>query len=453
MTRIYSNYNIQVQKRNKVKFLALLASLFIVTIFAVACSNNQKMEDKNVVAEAPAKKAEATYAPKPTSTQVSKAQSGIKNIVKDFKPSDEVVHGKVAIAQGDFIFYRAGKLHETNIIVKNIKTSDEETLVTLKDGQLNPSEMYLLGNNLYYQEDNDIYRIGIDGENKIQLFKGTASILGIANDNIIALNKNTKEIIRINHQGENMILAKVSSINPLEIVVMENGIYYTNKKSNNTSNGNNPTDRLYYIDFNGNNKTEIDAEIDIYDLKSNENELFYLSISNDTEDIRIKKVVDGTFSIIHTITQEELETLTVLWYDSNTFTILGVNETNIYYGINTESLDTLAVYSVRTNGESPELYMNINDLPGIDPSAYFRSGMMDDVYLKIVLDCDSNPVQVYIINLKEKSSIMFQGGYYNSNTIDVLGDTIYYCKSSKFDAYMDFLENWEYGHSKISSLY
>jgi len=145
-----------------------------------------------------------------------------------------------------------------------------------------------------------------------------------------------------------------------------------------------------------------------------------------------------------------LENLEVHWYQPNTFTLLGVNETHVYYGINTDFFDTLAVYSVKTNGENPQLYLNIKDLPNIDPSAYFSKGMMDDGYLKIILDCDSNPVQIYLIDLKDKSSILFQGGYYNSNTIDVLGDTIYYCKANEFDPFMDDLENWEYGYSKIS---
>ena len=79
--------------------------------------------------------------------------------------------------------------------------------------------------------------------------------------------------------------------------------------------------------------------------------------------------------------------------------------------------------------------------------------MMDDGYLKIILDCDSNPVQIYLIDLKDKSSILFQGGYYNSNTIDVLGDTIYYCKANEFDPFYGlFGKLGIHGYSKISEI-
>ena len=48
------------------------------------------------------------------------------------------------------------------------------------------------------------------------------------------------------------------------------------------------------------------------------------------------------------------------------------------------------IYSVGTDGEDHGLYLNAFDIDGMNGSAYFMRGDMDEGYLKILFDCDED---------------------------------------------------------------
>lgn len=380
----------------------------------------------------------------PTSTPAS---------ISDFIPSEKVVHSTTAFTQGNYLFYKSGKAGKTVIASKNLKTSKVTELATVEDYYFGSSEFYLKGKNIYYLVKGDIYRIGVDGKNKTRLFKGTAAILGFHEDDIIALDKKAREIIRIDRAGEKKSLAKLKSIDPLEAVMVPDGIYYISKSVNNTLDGNNPIDRLYFVDFNGENKTKMYESLDIFDLKSNEeNELFFLAISEEPEVMKLNKIKDHKVTAIHSTSREELEAQGCNWLDSNTFTLLAANAAHVYYGVDFNNSKAMNIYSVGTDGKNHGLYLNAFDIKGINPSAYFMRGSMDGGYLKIVFDCDEDPAEIYLMDLQNKSTIKFEGGYYIPSSIDVEGEYVYYCKSPKYDREGNLLNSYAYGRSKISTL-
>lgn len=341
---------------------------------------------------------------------------------------------------------------KTVIESKNLNTSKVTELVEIKDSYLSSSEFYLKGSNIYYHADGDIYQIGMDGKNKNRLFEGTATILGFHNEDIFALDRKASEMIRINKMGEKKSLVKLNSIDSLEAVMLQDGLYYISKSSNNTLKGNDPIDRLYYIDFEGKNKLEIYTGMDIFDLKLNENELFFLAITEEQEALKLNKVKKQKVITIHNSSKEELETQGCNWFEANTFTLLAANTSHVYYGVDFNNGKDMNIYSVGTDGEDHGLYLNAFDIDGMNGSAYFMRGDMDEGYLKILFDCDEDPVEIYLINLEDKSTIKFEGGYYISGSIDVVEEYVYYCKSSQYDRYGEMPEAYEYGQNKISTL-
>src|SRR5690606_28619594 len=106
-------------------------------------------------------------------------------------------------------------------------------IITIEDTFFNTSEFYLKGSDIYYHADGNIYRVGLDGNNKTRLFKGKATILGFHEDNVYALDRKTREIIGINDVGEKKTIVKLNSIDPLEVLMVEDGFYFINKGSNN----------------------------------------------------------------------------------------------------------------------------------------------------------------------------------------------------------------------------
>jgi len=373
--------------------------------------------------------------------------------ISDFIPSEEVVHSTTAFTQGNYLFYKSGKQNKTAIVSKNLKTSKVTELTTVEDYNFHNSDFYLKGSDIYYLVNGDIYRIGVDGKNKTRLFKGTATILGFQNDDIFALDKKAREIIRIGRTGEKTSLVKLKSIDPLEAVMVPDGIYYISKSVNNTLDGNDPIDRLYFINFDGKNKTKMHESLDIFDLKSNEkNELFFLAISKEPEVMKLNKINNHKVTTIHSLSRKELEAQGCSWFESNTFTLLAANATQVYYGVDFNNGKTMNIYSVGTDGKNHGLYLNAFDIKGINPSAYFMKGDIDGGYLKVVFDCDEDPAETYLIDLKDKSTIKFEGGYYIPSSIDVEGEYVYYCKFSKYDCEGNLLGSYEYGRSEISKL-
>jgi hypothetical protein len=450
-----SNYLRDMRKIHRFKMtkgLGLACLLIMVSMLAVACSRstkeniseNDKIEDtKNQQSDLHVVEPTVIKEPVPTLEPASKS---------DFTPSEEVVHGTAAFIQGNYLFYKTGKLTKTVIASKDLKTEKVTELAIVEDSYFSSSEFYLKGSDIYYHAEGDIYRIGVDGKNKNRLFKGTAIILGFHDNDIFALDRKAREIIRINKKGEKKSLVKLNSIDSLEAVMVQDGLYYISKSSNNTLEGNDPIDRLYYIDFDGKNKTEIYAGLDIFDLKLNENELFFLAISNELEEMKLNKIKKHKVTTIHSFSKEELEAQGCNWFEANTFTLLAANATHVYYGVDFNNGMTMNVYSVGTDGEDHGLYLNAFDIEGMNGSAYFMRGDVDGGYLKILFDCDEDPVEIYLIDLEDKATIKFEGGYYISGSIDVEEEYVYYCKSSQYDRYGEMLEEYEYGRSEISTL-
>ncbi|MHB8131308.1 MAG: DUF5050 domain-containing protein, partial [Mobilitalea sp.] len=462
-----SNYLRGMRKKHRFKMtkgLGLVCLLFMVSMVAVACSRstkeyiseNDKIEDTRnqlsdlpVADPTPIKEPETTAEPTPTKEPTPTSEPASNS---DFIPSEEVFHSTVAFIQGNYLFYKTGKLTETVIASKDLKTSKVTELAAIEDSYFSSSEFYLKGSNIYYHAEGDIYRIGVDGKNKNRLFKGTVTILGFQDDDIFALDRKAREIIRINKKGEKKSLVKLNSIDSLEAVMVHDGLYYISKSSNNTLEGNDPIDRLYYIDFDGKNKIEIYTGLDIFDLKLNENELYFLAIAKEPEAMMLNKVKKQKVTTIHSSSKQELEAQGCNWFEANTFTLLAANATHVYYGVDFNNGMTMNVYSVGTDGENHGLYLNAFDIEGMNGSAYFMRGDMDGGYLKILFDCDEDPVEIYLIDLQDKSTIKFEGGYFISSSIDVVEEYVYYCKSSQYDRYGEMPEAYEYGRSKISTL-
>ncbi|HHT96657.1 MAG TPA: hypothetical protein GXZ90_02025 [Clostridiales bacterium] len=462
------NISKETQKYIRKNRLVLICLLIFVSIATMACnkSNNQEtgkdnnIEDINVPdpttteptpTRTPEPIAEPTIEPtiEPTPTKDPTSQSETSSI-NDFIPSEKVFYSTTAFTQGNYFFYKTGKLAETKIVLKNLKTSEITEITTIEDSYFNSSKFYLNGSHIFYHAKGDIYRVAIDGKNKTRLFKGTATILGLHEDNLYALDRKNKEIIRIDKNGQKKSLVKINSIDSVEVIMVKNGFYFINKSSNNTSNGNDPIDRLYYVDLDGKNKIEIYKELDIYNMISSGNDIFFLTFSDESETTKLNKVKDHKAKTIHSFTKEELKTLGCNWLGMETITLLAVNSTNLYYGINFNDGKEMNIYSMGVDGNEPLLYRNAYDIEGMNPAAYFRSGNIDNGYLKIVFDCDEDPVEVFLINLKDDSVIKFKGGYYLPETIDVEGDYVYYLKSSDYDRYGESPETYKYGRSKIS---
>jgi hypothetical protein len=474
-----NNYLKGLRKKHRLKMtkgLVLICLLFMVSMVAVACSRSTKenvnesdkiedtrnqqsdlpvaeptatKEPETTVEPTPTKEPETTTVPTPT---MEPAPTSEPTSNSNFNPSEEVVHSTTAFIQGNYLFYKTGKLTKTVIASKDLKTSKVTELATIEDSYFSSSEFYLKGSNIYYHAEGDLYRIGVDGKNNNRLYKGTATILGFHDDDIFALDRKTREIIRINKKGEKKSLVKLKSIDTLEVVMLQDGLYYISKSSNNTLEGNDPIDRLYYIDFDGTNKTEIYEGLDIFDLKLNENELFFLAISKESKAMMLNKVKKHKVTTIHSTSKEELEAQGCNWFEANTFTLLAANATHVYYGVDFNNGMEMNVYSVGTDGEEHGLYLNAFDIEGMNGSAYFMRGDMDGGYLKILFDCDEDPVEIYLIDLKDKSTIKFEGGYYISGSIDVEGEYVYYCNSTQYDRYGEMPEAYEYSRSKITTL-
>ena len=109
-------------------------------------------------------------------------------------PSDKVYHSATAFNQGNYLFYKSGKLTSTVIAAKNLNTSKVMEITTIEDSFFNTSEFYLKGSDIYYHADGNIYRVGLDGNNKTRLFKGKATILGFHEDNVYALDRKAYNI-------------------------------------------------------------------------------------------------------------------------------------------------------------------------------------------------------------------------------------------------------------------
>ena len=395
---------------------------------------------KNTVTPAPTDKPKNTVTPAPTKKPDD--TSGMR----DFIPSDKVIHSSTAFVQGDYLFYKTGKMTKSKFAAENLKTLKVTEITAMEDAFYNSSEFYLKGKDIFYHAEGDIYRVGVDGKNKTRLYKGTSTILGFYKDDVIALERKTREIIRINQKGEKKSLTKMNSIDSLEAVMVQDGIYYISKRSNNTFDGNNPLDSLYYIDFDGKNKTKIHEALDIYDLKANEDSLFFMVFSQEPAVMEIKKIENREAVTIHSITKEEFETQGN-WFDNHNFKLLAVNSSRVFYGINLED-----IYSVGTDGKDYGIYLKLSEIKGIHPAAYLSKGDVDGHYLKIIFDCDEDPVETHLIDMRDKSSVKFEGGYYIADSIDVEGDNVYYLKSSKYDHYGETPETYQYYKSKLSEL-
>jgi hypothetical protein len=485
------NHGIEGSRRNLIykimRKTLLVGLLLIVLMTSVACNrsakesiNENKIEDSynqstasTTVVPTPAEESVTTTEPTPTNqpepTLEPSPTQGPESTVKptpaedpakvtepvstsDFVPAKDAIHSTTAFRHGNYLFYKSGKLTKTAITLRDTKKSTESEITVYEDSNYNNREFFLKGYHIYYHSEGDIYRVDVDGKNRVRLYKGTATILGFHEDDIIALDRKARELIRINNDGDKQSLTKLSSIDTLEAVMLPDGLYYISKSSNNTLNGNDPTDRLYYVDFDGKNKKEIDQALDIFDLKTNEAELFYLAVSDQPEVMRLQKVRNLAVTTLHQYNKEELEAMGCQWFEANTFTLLGANAEQVYYGIDFNSGTEMNVYSVSTKGENHQLYLNAFDIEGIYPAAYFRSGMLDGNYLKLVFDCDEAPVETYLIELSNNSSIKFEGGYYLSGSIDVEGEYVYYCKSSKLDRYGEIPEEYKYNRSKLVDL-
>lgn len=362
----------------------------------------------------------------------------------------EVIHSDTVLAAGDYLFYKTGKLTETVIVREDQRTNQVTELTAVEASRFDTGEFYLKGSNLYYHSDGDIYRVDTDGKNKLRLYKGSATILGIYEEDVIALDRKGRELIRIDPTGGKVTLTKLDSIDTLEAILLEDKIYYISKSSNNTENGNDPEDRLYYIDVNGKNKKEIAKALDIFDLKRNEKELFFLSISSEEDMMKVNRVQKGEVTALKSWRREELEIQGCDWFEENTFTLLAASDSQVYYGIDFNNGKDMNLYSIGRDGDKPELFMNAHDIKGIHSSAYFMKGRIDGRYLKVVFDCDEAPVEIHLLDLQDKSSIKLEGKYYNANSIDVEGEYIYYCKSLKPDPYGELSEEYEYGRSQIA---
>lgn len=388
----------------------------------------------------PTKESGSTAAPAPTrKPDVILEQSSMS----DFVPSKEIFHSSTAFVYGDYLFFKAGELMKPAITAQNLKTSKRTEITSIEGSYFKTEEFYLKGSDIYYHEMGDIYRIGVNGKNKTRLYKGTATILGFHGNDIIALERKTREIIRINKGGEKTSLAKMDSIDSLEAVMVQDGVYYISKKSNNTFDRNDPLDCMYYIDFDGRNKTKVCEALDIYDLKINEDAVFFMTFSEEPGMVEIKKLKDHKATTLHSISKEEFEAQGN-WFDNHNFTLLAVNSSRVFYGINLDD-----IYSVGMDGKDYGLYLKATDIEGIHPDAYFSTGDIEGDYLKIVFDCDEAPVEIYLINIRDQSSIKFDGAYYVPNSIDVEGEYVYYLKSSQFDPYGDSPKAYQYGRSKL----
>jgi hypothetical protein len=365
----------------------------------------------------------------------------------EFVSSNEVAHSITAFTQGDYLFYKSGNLTKTVIASKNFKTSKITKIAVISQNLQSSDEFYLKGSSIYYHEKGNIYRVGIDGKNKCRLWKGKAIILGFHEDDLFALDKKANEIIKIDSNGNKISLAKLHSVDSKDVILQQDGFYYIVTSSDNTSNGNDPTDRLYYIDFDGQNKTELYSAQDIFDLKSNDKELFFMAISENPNKVEINKIENHKAATIYSTSQQELKDQGCGWFDQFTFTLLAVSTSRVYYGVNFNNAKDMNIYSVGINGEEQNLFLNAYTIKGIYGSAYFRKGNMEDGYLKVVFDCDEAPLEIYLINLQDKSAIKFEGSNYMADSIDLESGYVYYCKAEK---HASSAKAYTYGAKKLS---
>lgn len=469
----------------KIRMPALISLLLILTLATAACSrtgkNNNTEDPLNPPPTLPATDHTVTQEPEtpdaPTPTPVTEPISTDKPtpseepqptekpaptkapapkpepiVLEGFISSDEAVYGMTALVQGNYLFYKAGTNEDTEVIAKNLITL-KETEIPIEHPYSFSGSFILKGNDFYFHHNKDIYRVGLDGMSKKRLFKGTATILGFYEDDIIALDKKSWTIVRINKDGETKTLVKKAGTH-FEAVVLRDGIYYIHKyiKSGEDS----PIDKLYYIDFNGNNKIELSSDLHVYDLKSNNDEAFFLTISENPEEIKLCKVKDHKINEIYSISRTDWEAQGFRWQGihlPHMITLLAANSTHVFYGIESTYSSELFIYSIGIDGSDHKLLNDNFDLKKLSPTAYFsRYSAIDNGYLNIKFDGDNLPNDTLLINLQDNSFILFDGGYYEA--VDVEGDYVYYTKSSKYyrGKVDDDDKEYIYGRSKISEL-
>lgn len=399
----------------------------------------------------PTPSVEATMTPSPTPSVAITNTPTSKPIVS----SNKVKKSNTVIADNNYILYKTGNLVEATIIAMDKEDSKKKELTAIESFTYTPEDFYLKDNYVYYTEDGSIYRVKINGDSPELILYGDVTILGFRGEYIFYYSIKSKEIIRIDEDGKEnsrKIIADLSNTNHVDIVMTNKAIYYVDHGDNFLGESD-PTDILYYVDLDTGKNEEIYRSYDIYDLKVNDNEVFFASISDEEDAFTISKANKNSISDVITIDKTELLNDGIQLFNSHTLRLLEVGNNVIYYSIDYNDNLKNHLYKVNTSGSDNSLFINIFDLENISPAAYFGSARLDSGYLILFFDCDEDPHEIFIMSLKDKSYKKLEPGYYNYNTIDIEGDTIYYAKSSEFDQYQEMLDQYKYKNMKLSKFF
>ncbi len=369
--------------------------------------------------------------------------------------TNKVKKSNTVIGANNSIYYKAGKLVEASIVTFNKESTEKKKLTQIESLKFSPDDFYLKDNYIYYTEDGSIYRVSINRASPELILNGDVNILGFRGEYIFYYNRKNREIIRINQDGKEnsrKIIADLNNTNHIDMVMTNKAIYYVDQRDNFLAEQD-PTDSLYYVDLDTGKSEEIYTSYDIYDMKVNENEVYFATISDEEDVFTIKKANKNSISDIITIDKSALLNEGLQLFSMSTLRLLEVGNNKIYYCIDYNDGTRNHLYTINTSGNDNSLFINIYDLADISSWAYFGSVRLDSGYLILYFDCDEEPHEIFIMNLKDRSYKKLDPGYYSYNTIDIEGDKIYYAKSSSFDHYQELLDQYEYGSMKLTEFF
>ncbi|MDI9488605.1 MAG: hypothetical protein QM222_04665, partial [Bacillota bacterium] len=330
---------------NYLKLIILISIFVITTVVAVSCDKKGRPTGK----EEP----DVTKEPESDDLVPSGNLDPSEDAFESLDPN-QPIFGSLVLVRDNQLFYKKGSSKNYSIVSKNLTTQEENEIVTVELPYSDVGNFCLKGDYIYYDRDDRLHKVSLDGSNDTKLYKRKADLLGFYGDDVIVFDKSSYSLIRINNDGEYKTLLKKGYFY-MEATVMAEGIYYILPSSEKKDE---PSVQLYYMDFEGNNKTLLLEDREVFHLKSNNNEAFF--IARDSHKFKIYKVKDKKLDIIYNINREDLEALGYRWdflLPTGVY-LLGVTSTHVYYGVefDADGKEALHVYSVKTDGSGHELF-------------------------------------------------------------------------------------------------
>lgn len=371
-----------------------------------------------------------------------------KTTTNRYKESNSVIR------EGDYLFYKEGNLLESYIMARNLKTSKVKKLAPFNSVTFSPNTLFYKDGYIYFNERGTIYRVDTNGQkDREEIIKGDTILLGFKGEHLFYYNKKNKEITSIDSDGKansRKVLAKFGGSGYYkEIAMNKDGIYYIEMGDNFLADAN-PMDTIYYLNIDTGKSEALLESYDIYDLKVEENNVYFAEIPEEKDRFTIYKGSKNNLTELVELYKEDFDEKEFASFgNQNAMTLLTVGGGIVYYGLDDFNNKNVDVYSVHTDGSNHGHMFNIYTLKDINREAYFSRFQYDEGYLIMHFDCDEAPHETFVLDISSLAYKKLDPGHYSNRTIDIEGDSIYYAKNPEFDHYNEMIENYEFKHMKL----